>query len=71
MTKKALSIALGMMLMAAGAADASRTDEGDVQAPRTGSAVLALRGAAEEVQAPRDEEVQAPRDEEVQAPRGL
>lgn len=69
MNKKALSIALGMMLMAVGSAHASRTDETDVQAPRG--------ERPEEIQAPRGErpeEIQAPRGErpeEIQAPRGI
>lgn len=58
MTRTLLSIVLGTTLLAAGVADAARTDE--VQAPRT-----------EEVQAPRGEEVQAPRGGEVRGPREL
>jgi hypothetical protein len=45
MNRKALAIALGLMLLGAGAAQASRTDESDVQAPRG--------ERPEEVQAPR------------------
>jgi hypothetical protein len=82
MTTKTVSIALGMMLMAAGSAHASRLDERDAQAPRSGRSVEALRGAAEEIQAPRGQDIQAPRsdraqdiqaprDQEIQAPRGL
>jgi hypothetical protein len=56
MNKKALSIALGMMLMAVGSAHVSPIDE--IQAPRG--------ERPDEIQAPRGE-----RPDEIQAPRGI
>jgi hypothetical protein len=73
MSKRALSIALGMMLMAAASTVAAQTGESGVQAPRASVGQLAYRGEPDEVQAPRGEsgDIQAPRGEpEIQAPRG-
>ncbi len=70
MMRKALSMALGLALIAAGsvAAGPLRSEQTlALQAPR-GEDVQAPRG--EDVQAPRGEDVQAPRGEDVQAPRG-
>jgi hypothetical protein len=71
MTKKALSIALGMMLMAAGSANASRTDESDVQAPRGVVAEHPDR-SDRDLQSPRGQGVEAPRshEQDIQSPRG-
>jgi hypothetical protein len=71
MSKRALSIALGMVLMAAASTVAAQSG---VQAPRASVGQLAYRGEPDEVQAPRGEsgDIQAPRGEpeEIQAPRG-
>lgn len=65
MSRRALSIGLGIVLMAVGPAAASPIDESDVQAPRTVSHLVTFRGEPDEVQAPRGEP------DEVQAPRGV
>jgi hypothetical protein len=73
MTRTAFAIALGITLLAAGSAGATRTDDVDVQAPR-GQDLQAPRGYEEDsrdVQAPRDEDIEALREDDVQAPRGV
>ncbi|MGH7307359.1 MAG: hypothetical protein ACREK6_01555 [Candidatus Rokuibacteriota bacterium] len=58
MSKKAVLIALGMVLISAGSVYALRTDERGVPAPRG-------EERPEDIQAPRGE-----RPEDIQAPRG-
>jgi hypothetical protein len=74
MSTRALSIALGMVLMAAAPTVAAHADERGGIAPRAGFHQVVNRGEPDEVQAPRGEpgDPQAPRGEpdEVQAPRG-
>jgi hypothetical protein len=81
MTTTPLWVALGALLMMAGSADASRTDDANVQAPRAGRQLVDFSGMGEAVQAPRGQNLQAPGrhgvqdartplDENVQAPRG-
>jgi hypothetical protein len=68
---------LGMIVMVAGPAGASRTEDTDPQAPRVGRFPDDLSGTTAEVQAPRSQDVQTPhgaRDvrtprDDVQAPR--
>jgi hypothetical protein len=74
MSTRALSIALGMVLMAAAPTVAAPADEHGGLAPRVDLHQVVNRGEPDDVQAPRGEpgDPQAPRGEpdEVQAPRG-
>lgn len=64
MSTRALSIALGMMLMATTPTVAAPADERGGLAPRVDLHQVVNRGEPDEVQAPRGEP------DEVQAPRG-